>query len=329
MTTQQPTSNPQPTGWPRSEFFDDRDKYYVPARYFDLKSLSPLNLREHKTYKGNFLPFYNQSPAETSLDYQCWGTCVANATAAAFAYEWNRQGLQPPLHPSRLFIYFNSRQLEFDKSQKPSDDPTNKNPGEQGTFIRVACKVLEKMGVCDEDSLWGYSDAQFATPPSLDVMHSALHTRAVQYSRLDPDQPEGFEKQMDHGDKEVIGAMTLLRLRQCLGEGYPVIFGFKFYCDPKDHKWTRDTLEASRHWDLGPLPGRNGPNAEYGGHAVLAIGFDDEHQRVLCQNSWGDGKDANGREVTGAPLFWMHYDWIKDFEATSDFWMIRLVEREV
>lgn len=146
----------------------------------------------------------------------------------------------------------------------------------------------------------------------------------MQYARLDPDQPEGFaEKQLDVEEKGIIGTMTLLRLRQCLGEGYPVIFGFRYYW--KDAPFDRDA--ESGIWDIGPLPSDKGPDKNHGGHAVLAVGFGGGNQRVLCQNSWGDGTDVNGNEVESAPLFWMGYEWIKDFQATSDFWMIRLVDK--
>merc|ERR1712000_804572 len=74
-------------------------------------------------------------------------------------------------------------------------------------------------------------------------------------------------------------------------------------------------------WTLPALPRKNGPASDEGGHAVLAIGFDDKGKRILCQNSWGESVD-------GAPLFYIGYDWIKDFEATSDFWMVRLVEKK-
>jgi len=303
----------QLTGWPRVELFDNRDKYYVPVRYFNLKELSPLNLRTHKDYNKHFLPFYNQSPANSKKP-AVWGTCVANAAAAAFAYEWNRQGLQPPMHPSRLFIYFNARMMGWEKTKAVWSDPLNQDPKQQGTFIRLACKVMEKLGVCGESD-WKYDDERFATQPSPDAIKNALLNRTVQYSRLDPDQPEGVEKHMSSEEKDIIGAMTLLRLRQCLGEGYPVIFGFRYYW--KDAPFTKADAGI---WDIGSLPSRNGPSDNFGGHAVLAIGFDDEKKRILCQNSWGESN-------SGAPLFWMGYEWIKDFEATSDFWMIRLVER--
>ncbi len=306
----------QPTGWPRREFFDDRDKYYVPKQYFDLTKVSPLNLRQHKTY-GAFFPktFYDQTPAKTKLNGDCWGTCVANATAAAFVYEWKRAGL-PAVDASRLFIYFNARQIDFEASKDPWDDPKSKKPKGQGSYIRLAFKALDQRGVCAEND-WTYDDEHFATQPTKDAIEKALENRMIQYSRLDPDQPEGVEKNMTSEEKDIIGAMTLLRLRQCLAEGHPVVFGFRYYWKYAPFQKT----DKPGFWTLPALPRKNGPASDEGGHAVLAIGFDDKGKRILCQNSWGESVD-------GAPLFYIGYDWIKDFEATSDFWMVRLVEKK-
>lgn len=53
------------------------------------------------------------------------------------------------------------------------------------------------------------------------------------------------------------------------------------------------------------------------GHAVLAIGYDDEKQAVLIQNSRGPTWGGTG-------TFWMPYSWITDYGATVDFWTFRL-----
>jgi len=66
----------QLTGWHRREFFDDRDKYYVPKTYFDLSKMVPLNLQTHGKYGAYFSEVYNQGPP-TTLNGYCWGTCTA------------------------------------------------------------------------------------------------------------------------------------------------------------------------------------------------------------------------------------------------------------
>jgi C1A family cysteine protease len=55
-----------------------------------------------------------------------------------------------------------------------------------------------------------------------------------------------------------------------------------------------------------------------GGHAVLAVGYDDASQRFIVRNSWGD--------VWGqAGYFTMPYAYLTDSNLSDDFWTIRLV----
>ena len=56
-----------------------------------------------------------------------------------------------------------------------------------------------------------------------------------------------------------------------------------------------------------------------GGHAVLAVGYDEKKQIVLVRNSWGTGWGVKG-------YFWMPYAYITNTHLCDDFWTIRLVE---
>ena len=170
-----------------------------------------------------------------------------------FVYDWNRQGL-PAVAPSRLFLYYYAREMEFAKKKQPDSDPTSKDPDQQGGLIRLAFKCLYQLGVCAETA-HAYDDAHFAAKASDDAIKKALDNRVVQYSRIDPDQPEDVEKHMTEDEKATIGAMTLLRLRQCLAEGHPVVFGFSYYW--KSPPWKKDT--KTDFWTLPPLPSKNGP----------------------------------------------------------------------
>ena len=55
-----------------------------------------------------------------------------------------------------------------------------------------------------------------------------------------------------------------------------------------------------------------------GGHAVLAVGYDDSTQTFLVRNSWG----ANWGQ---AGYFTMPYAYLTTRGLSSDFWTIRLV----
>ena len=56
-----------------------------------------------------------------------------------------------------------------------------------------------------------------------------------------------------------------------------------------------------------------------GGHAVLAVGYDDASQRFIIRNSWGPGWGQKG-------YFTMPYAYITESNLADDFWTIRLVE---
>jgi len=302
------------TGW-AEERFDGRDRYYVPQRFIDTDAESGINLRTHSAW-GQYFPswFYDQGS---------WGTCVANASAMCFIYEWNKQGL-PHFDPSRLFIYFNARKLAYAAWGSSALDPFNTDR-DLGSNVRMAFKGLDKFGVPTEPS-WAYIDDNFAKDPVDAADIEALKQRTVQYERLDPDNPEEIAFRLKKHERETISNLTLLRVRQCIAEGHPVVFGFFAY-EPMSDSWVQPQPgdDSEGIWSFKPLPKDNQVRGDFGGHAVLAIGFDDAKQRILCQNSWGAYPNGWGN---GKGVFWLGYDWIQDYEATSDFWMMRLLQND-
>ena len=56
-----------------------------------------------------------------------------------------------------------------------------------------------------------------------------------------------------------------------------------------------------------------------GGHAVLAVGYDDTPQRFLVRNSWGVEWGDHGD-------FTIPYAYLVDNDLSDDFWMLTLVE---
>ena len=55
-----------------------------------------------------------------------------------------------------------------------------------------------------------------------------------------------------------------------------------------------------------------------GGHAVMAVGYDDSKQAVLVRNSWGTDWGIRG-------YFYMPYGYITNANLCDDFWTIRIV----
>ena len=55
-----------------------------------------------------------------------------------------------------------------------------------------------------------------------------------------------------------------------------------------------------------------------GGHAVLAVGYDDSSATFQIRNSWGSDWGDGG-------YFTMPYSYVTDPNLCADFWTIRLV----
>lgn len=99
-------------------------------------------------------------------------------------------------------------------------------------------------------------------------------------------------------------------MQGCLAAGVPFVFGFSVY----------DSFEGQEVARTGvvPLP----PRAEHllGGHAVLAVGYDDESQRFIVRNSWGTGWGMDGYCT-------MPYGYLTDPGLARDFWAVHAVEK--
>lgn len=95
------------------------------------------------------------------------GSCTSNACSGLLAY------LHPGFVPSRLALYYETRELEGTEDR------------DAGSQIRDAMKVMQKQGVVNED-LWPYDETQFNVEPVNDGADPA-HT-IINYSRLNTNQ---------------------------------------------------------------------------------------------------------------------------------------------
>ena len=206
-------------------------------------------------------------------------SCTANAVCAAYCFDLKRQEL-PDFNPSRLFLYYNTREI---------DNVVDEN---SGVSLRDTVKALKSQGVCPEKS-WPYDPPKFKIKPSDRCYQEAKGNIVSKYERI-----------KDFWDRN--------QLRACLKAGNPFVFGFKVYPsfhDPEVSAFGVMKMPSQRELDGNPE----------GGHAVLAVGYNDEKKVVKVLNSWGPCWGSDG-------YFYMPYDYITDANLCLDFWKIEFVQ---
>ena len=102
---------------------------------------------------------------------------------------------------------------------------------------------------------------------------------------------------------------NLLQMKGCLAAGFPFVFGFTVY----------DSFESDAVAKSGKLNMPKQSEGQVGGHAVLAVGYDDKARRFIVRNSWGNGWGQKG-------YFTMPYDYLLEENLSDDFWTLRVVE---
>jgi C1A family cysteine protease len=209
------------------------------------------------------------------------GSCTANAIAGAIEFDQRKQKITEFI-PSRLFIYYNERSLEGTVST------------DAGAMIRDGIKTTNSQGFCPE-TLWTYegdptpdnggTNLKVATKPPANCYTEALKHKIVSYQRL---------------------IQNLSQLKGCLATGFPFVFGFTVY-----RSFPMQTT-------TGAVPMPSVSDDVLGGHAVVAVGYDDTKRVFLFRNSWGTGW---GRKGYGT----IPYAYLTDISLSADFWTIRTV----
>src|SRR5204863_7946379 len=108
---------------------------------------------------------------------------------------------------------------------------------------------------------------------------------------------------------------SLAQMKGCLATGFPFVFGVAVY-----ESFLSSAADRTGNIPL-PAPGEPGANEDGSpaGHAMLAVGYDDAHQRFIIRNSWGTSW-GNGGYGT------IPYAYLLDDNLADDFWTIRLVK---
>jgi C1A family cysteine protease len=155
---------------------------------------------------------------------------------------------------------------------------------DSGAELRDGCKSVATAGVCPEIQ-WPYLQNLLFIRPESVCYQEARRDLARNYFRL---------------------PQELFALKSCLAAGYPLVFGFTVY-----DAFENAEVAASGVLNL-PGPGES----VIGGHAVMAVGYDDREKRFIVRNSWGVDWGMRG-------YFTMPYAYLENSGLASDFWTLR------
>jgi C1A family cysteine protease len=190
------------------------------------------------------------------------------------------------LDGSRLFLYKVTRNLLQKK-------------GDYGAYLRTTMMAMVLFGIVPEKYL-PYEIEKFDEEPDSFCYSFAQNYQAAQYFRLDP--------------ANLSGEKVLLQIKTNLAAAIPAVFGFTVYSSIN---------QAQKNGKI-PYPSKN--EQIEGGHAVMAVGYDDNMKitneesgekttgAILIRNSWGEDWGEQG-------YGWLPYKYITE-RLAEDWWTL-------
>lgn len=152
-----------------------------------------------------------------------------------------------------------------------------------GAMIRTGIKVVSTLGAPPE-KLWPYVEANWRKKPPAAAYKAAVSHKLTSFHR----------------------AVSLRDVLVALSRGCPVVFGFTVF----------ESFESDRVAKTGEMPMPDvSRERDYGGHAVLAVGYDFDKKHLIVRNSWGPDWGAGG-------YFYMPFGIVEDKNLSDDFWVV-------
>ncbi|SEA24773.1 Cysteine protease, C1A family [Thiothrix caldifontis] len=271
----------------------------------DLRDYSQGHAEINKMTKK--LKLSNKAELPPTVDLRKWcspvedqgrlGSCTAQAGMGIVEY-FQRRAFGKHYDGSRLFLYKTTRNLMG-------------VTGDTGSWLRNTMGALCLCGVPDE-KYWPYTDKQGAEPDGFDREPSAFvyaiadNYEAIKYFCHDP------------MGKNIPPTKVLATVKLFLAAGIPSMFGFfgfpSFGMSDTPGGIPYPSAEESAEW----------------GHAIAAVGYDDDKKikntqsgqettgAFLIRNSWGEGWGDAG-------YGWLPYEYVLNGLAV-DFWSLLSME---
>jgi C1A family cysteine protease len=215
------------------------------------------------------------------------GSCTANAGVGLLEY-FEKRAFGNHLEGSRLFLYKTTRNLLG-------------WVGDTGAYLRTTMGAMTLFGVPPE-RFCPYDLSRFDIEPSSYLYAYAQNYKATRYFRLD--------------SFGMSPATKLQNIKTYIAAGFPAMFGFTVYASYS---------QARTNGGKFPFPVATGESV-VGGHAVVAVGYDDTMQitnttngstttgAFLIRNSWGTDWGNSG-------YGWIPYEYVLKGQA-NDFWSL-------